>query len=472
MQDLNMPPSDKTQSAEGIWEIIGLTLRWRYAPNGRNSEAEQRIGAALIAKAAELDFDLSAPLPKGRRSRLLAATAQDLVRSGDNEGAAVLSFSAGRSLPLLKVMSRACAEMDRYDLFRKFLEEVGTRDHFARPIQEWMFQQRVKFGLAITAEDHRRFWGPIKSDLPETMAALEHAPDMYKHAPELARTLVELRQKPGETAAEVLQGLRWGFAAEHYLRFLMGASKPRNKDSGADDPEAQAFRALASQVEGIYRCPDLSPIHDLVSQGRGVTITRAHAGMTVFYSQIFRKIDLPVALIAANAGGSATTSKEEGSPVRDAMMLRTRGNFQTEFLRMVKAVRKVPHLITIFPDGAQGGEMAVRQVLGRDIRIGEGAATLAYRGNAPVFFCGTKWADDGLCQGYLSIGPDPADYDSRDSFGAAFHDFYAQELEQIAQGDPRDMTGAAGFWRMILGHSGKPAVQAQNDFNQSSDHKE
>ncbi len=442
-----MPPLAKTQSATGsLLDALGVELRWRYAPDDDRGDVQQQIEQALDETLQELGFVLSDKIAQGRKNRVLLTAAQRLSRQSEFGAAAVLAFSAGRSVPLLKVLIRALEESRRPDLVTKFLTEVGTRDHFSQGVMEYLFQMRMKYRVGLSPDDHIRFWGPIDKSLPDVLANLKEGPGMYRHAQQLAQVLTQMRGNPGERAVDVLAGLKSGFAAEHYARFAVVLSRMIENDQfDTSDPAAQQMADLCLAMKDIYIEPDYTELDQQIANGRGIVILRAHTGMTAYFAQNFRHVTLPHVSIAANESlhNDAHVGRNGG------FHLSVRGNFQTEFLRLVKAMRKSPHFVVIFPDGARGGEFVERNLLGRTIQIGQGAATLAYRGKSAVFFMGTEWRD-GKCHGTLTAGPVATDFDDRDAFDTAFFDFYTAQLEQIVLGDPRDMMGAAGFWPMLL----------------------
>jgi lauroyl/myristoyl acyltransferase len=88
-------------------------------------------------------------------------------------------------------------------------------------------------------------------------------------------------------------------------------------------------------------------------------------------------------------------------------------------------------------------------VFGRPVKIGRGAAMLAYLGKAATYFATSQWAGSGFTFS-LQPGPLASDYDSIEKFEDAFGTFYARCFEKIVLGPPEDMVPVPNmFWQSL-----------------------
>lgn len=304
----------------------------------------------------------------------------------------------------------------------------------------------MRHGIGLTLQDQRPFWGEPGPDLAATLARIDRAPFTRlftrPFTAALLDRLVAIRAAAGvvEDAADFARRLTWGLAAEMYLRFLFLARRPPGLWRDAD-PETRAFQALCAQIDPLHRVETAAPFAAARATGRSIVITRAHTGVSCYFGRQFADPGLPQIRIAAN-------SKEDQS-TKDNVAFATRGDFKLNFVKLVKMIRKTPSFVSIFPDGGFGGDLVSSDLFGSQIRLGQGAATLAWHGRAETFFYCGVWRD-GHVVSRLVPGPSATDFDDRAAFDAAFYGFYIDQLRQIVLGPAEDMVGNAGFWPMLI----------------------
>jgi hypothetical protein len=94
--------------------------------------------------------------------------------------------------------------------------------------------------------------------------------------------------------------------------------------------------------------------------------------------------------------------------------------------------------VFIAPDGPNGKLSLSLNVLGKSFRVGDGAAFLAYTAN-----CNTAWYVAARQGDYfvpvIEPGPKRQPNESFEDFKARLHRFYAEKIESLATGDPRNI---------------------------------
>ena len=303
---------------------------------------------------------------------------------------------------------------------------------------------RMHNQTGLKAADHHVFVpGPVPGTLAEALARLP-APGIDWVPRAMAEALAGQRGLSGAAAEDFIAKLNWGRAAVDYLTFLKYYAWPASggPEPGQGGPEDAAVRALTRQLKDFVVTPDPNPMVAAAQAGRSIILTSAHAGLPVVAPWIMTDPGLPL------IGISAKSPTDLAHPTEKT--LGTHGNFQADFLRAVKLLRRDPHLVQLMPDGGFGGASTTHAFRGRPLPLGQGAVTMAWQGRAAVFFFNTRWRADGRLEGYICEGPGAEAGGDRAAFDAAFHAFYLGCLDDIVMGPPEDMAPGGGFWRHLL----------------------
>lgn len=234
--------------------------------------------------------------------------------------------------------------------------------------------------------------------------------------------------------------IRWGSAVQRQILFLRRLCGVLNaKPLGLRTvQEKTAFEVLAALNSALVP-PEREPLLKDIEGGRSIVLVHAHAGMSGVSNMGLPLGNTPQSMVARAA---AKAHREQD------FNLKTLGpNVALEFAKLVKAMKKEPRIVQIFPDGGDG-ETSIVSVCGRDVQIGRGAALLAHAAKASVYFCGSHWTGQkfDLC---LTRGPNGDEYSSKLAFEAEFLEFYGSCLEAIVLGPPEDMAPDGGFWKFF-----------------------
>jgi hypothetical protein len=92
--------------------------------------------------------------------------------------------------------------------------------------------------------------------------------------------------------------------------------------------------------------------------------------------------------------------------------------------------------VLMAPDARFGELKSSIKVLGKDHQIADGAAFLAYQTRCPVAWCMIARDDDRFVPVIRSMQVGDETYEA---FKARFFQFYAEQIEQIITGDPRNL---------------------------------
>lgn len=300
-----------------------------------------------------------------------------------------------------------------------------------------LFITRMRGRHNVADPSFETFYGPLQRDLGEILRDLpvdrwdgprlgRIAEGLYALAPDRPMPLADYRRR-----------YVWGHVADTFLFSLMRQN--------TEDP---AIRRLRRQIRDLAVPFDPVPLVAAEQAGRSILFARAHAGINAVLSTRIPSLSLPDVLVERHARAPQSRSRSDDRSIR----LATGSDLQTDFLKLVKRIRKAPHQITIYPDGPDGGEHRAFTLLGHEVQLGMGAAMLAWHGKAATFFLGTRWQGERILIDLVE-GP-VADGGDRDAFEDAFHRFYLERLEAIALGPPEDIVGRGGVWRAFLS---KPA---------------
>lgn len=282
-------------------------------------------------------------------------------------------------------------------------------------------------------EDFLLRWGePRPATLGEGLQGLERHADKAQIDPALLNWVYEQRaDRSMDFKTFRARAVFGALAAQYSMSYMRGY---------AIDLTPAQRRELADI------CADLdgAPFGAHVQAGRPVVVALSHSGMWHMLSGRLRTLPLPVVQIGANN----RRGEEEGA------FLSTRGNFQTEFLKLIKRIRKAPAIISIVADGPYGGDLLEMEFMGRRLSVAQGAAALAYHTGAATFFAGTRW-DGGKVTFYATPGPVAERGMDRAAWDRAWYGFYFDCLRDIVRGPPEDMRLYSGVWRALADSLGE-----------------
>lgn len=381
-------------------------------------------------------------LPPGLRRRIIRQTAIALLHAGRN--AELVHFAAAAD-PFPQLIKLKLQSLHKLRAFEDMIQEIDTQEAVTgHPdwLKQVMFTHRVKnvkSRLRLRPQDHAFFMDKMPDNWQEAIANLSGPvtpddPDF--DLDQMAGALIALRQNPADEVGDFTRRLTWSRNMLRYCLFLTRFNT-QFEDTYTQDPAVQKIRLLLEQRNATVVQDDITSLTQAAAAGRSVLLSTAHAGFSDLESPLFNRIDLPRVVIAANANTSLKAGRR--------ITLGTRGNFQTDFLKLVKIVKKAPHQIRIFPDGGKGGDLQEVDLLGCKIRLRPGAATLAWHSRAATFFTGAR-VEGSEIRIYLREGPVADKEMGREAFDQAFYAFYINCLKEIVLGDPENMVGLGGFW--------------------------
>lgn len=382
--------------------------------------------------------------PNGRIA-VTIQTATALMRARKYVEVAHLAAVADPLDRLIRVKALSLQMLRSFDDLTREVDEQEAKADLPEETRAFLFTLRlknVKSEMRIKVEDHGVFMADIPDSLEEALSNLSGPARVAVPPPQmeaLVSGLIHTRGNPEDTPDDLLRRLLWGQNVDIYIKFLRRFSLPF-LNCMPDDPTARKLLRLNHELGGALILDDASPLQAAAAT-QSVLLSTAHAGASEVEWQLFGHVDLPMALVAAN---SDTTLRGT-----NRLTLGTQGDFQANFLKLVKIVKKSPHLIRIFPDGPKGGDLLEFDLLGRKIRLGQGAATLAWHARAATFFTGTRW-EGAKIRIYLRQGPVADKGMGREAFDQAFYAFYLDCLKEIVLGAPEDMGGMGGFWPSLI----------------------
>jgi lauroyl/myristoyl acyltransferase len=105
--------------------------------------------------------------------------------------------------------------------------------------------------------------------------------------------------------------------------------------------------------------------------------------------------------------------------------------------------------VQIAPDGPRGQQMSAPKILGKAWQVGEGAGFLASTSE-----CATAWYSivlDGQCfVPHVETGPQFKRGGSADEFSERLYQFYADRIEALLTGDPRNIVLGPRWARILI----------------------
>lgn len=419
-------------------------------PSGA-ARIEDRLAAEIARIGLEPDRVASRPR---QRQGCLVRMVQALHRDGRQAEAAHLAAASGIGRPQVTVTAaRAMLELRARDAAGAYIAGLEADPGLALPVRRNFLDLRIHNRLGLKPSDHAIFVpGEIPATLAEALARMP-APGIEWTHPVMLAAVLKTRGLEGAAADDFAARVDRGRAALDYLTFLsFYAAERGGPPPGTGGADNAAVHALAAQVAGLIDLPDPNPLAAAAAAGRGIVLTSAHAGLPLVAPYVMRPAGLPVFGISAQAATDLT------HPV--AKTLGAHGNFHHDFLRAIKILRRTPHVCQLMPDGGVGGELVEKPFRGGTVKLGPGAAVIAWQTRAAVFFFSTRWRD-GRLRIWLRTGPVAEAGGDRAAFEAAFYDFYLGCLDEIVMGAPEDMAPGSGFWPALVTEEVKAAFRAR-----------
>lgn len=360
----------------------------------------------------------------------------------------VAKSSQTRPAVVLLRLSALIATKDQ-DRAVQELQRLRASDDEPKPFSFNLFMRiciAIRKGqLVLDAAMHEVLWGPVEPDLIRQMQKLHENTTVQKAADIWSGALLALRSEMADKPESFRDGLQWSMLVGAYLACITASPKlkkyKQSKGLSLSAAEVQIMNH-ARQLSGLKATFDPTLINHAIQQGQSIVVLRSHGSVRGFVTDVLRTLELPLSLVGNGE-----------LPVQgpDDMHLVTSNPAELPFAftKLAKQMRKGQRIVRIFPDGQQGSELREIDVLGKPVKIGMGGATLAYYGNAALFFASTRWTGSGFAVDFMP-GPVIVPGTSREDCNQLFADFYAKGLTSVILGPPEDMGLRGGMWSQIL----------------------
>lgn len=239
----------------------------------------------------------------------------------------------------------------------------------------------------------------IIGGVPTSAAEAEAALDVALIPEAQARRALNLvRQVTGQPIADPqawLDRLQQG-ARMFQARMVMNRV---NKDL---PPDREAQQAAAAELRAVSNG---AVVIDALEKGRNVILLAFHGNRSPTFAPLMQHIsekNVPI----AEVGNYASERVRDNRQVVDPLA----ADFVLQFAKLSKAMKAGgPRVLTLYPDGQMGGSFREIDIGGHQVKMGLGAATLAYFGRAAVFICQPRLVDGVYGVEYVpgpDIGPD------------------------------------------------------------------
>jgi hypothetical protein len=451
-------------------EAVALSGRMPYVDPVKTlrTEARLRLGdPSLTPVLSAFGIDLSVLWPEAVRDALTVERAMSLevylreflkampyppMRIFANEGGRLRTMRLileSEDMPLDDYqLGVLCASFDQVPVhsavlarFRDkhglpaLLESPAMPSAYRLEFVERAISESVEFALA----DHSVFLDELPDSVPDALSRLKLDLAASRNWDPLIKTLMNARGRDGESAEDLRHGLIWGNVATTYLTFLKRLATKLHVDerNGLVPNEAERqVMALSDEVDDLILEVDETVPANAKAEGRGLVLTRAHAGIGPVTQRTIRAIDMHHVGIT---GRNTSDDSSIGVGSESASL---------EFMKLVKRARKEQLAVTILPDGRFSADGRDVDLFGHTVTLGQGAAMLGYRARMQVCFVGTRWSGTNI-QPYITQGPVVEDGMTREDYDEMFFEFYADRLRELVLGQPQDMSGVYGFWRFL-----------------------
>ncbi|MGD9861574.1 MAG: hypothetical protein AB7S99_00015 [Pseudodonghicola sp.] len=411
-------------------------------PDGVDEAVIRQAFDSAMAEAEALDRE---PSPQDRL-RIIAEAGRRLLADPAHLTAAVYwtqaaapEFTDGAPLAHIRLLalwrqgdrSATIAEADR------LLSAAAAGSPVRKLVHDTLRRWNAERELPARAAYLEDYWGDLDAALQDPVGAIK-ADSGFPQIDRLASPLADLNNVPEAEREEFTRRLCWGMQWHRCLRQLRLAAAEVTTSIPAAQHTARhrTILALNAKVHSLFIPPDLESVTQGIASGRSAVLSHPHAGLTILSDLGLRQLSAPLSLVT-------TKGAPLGRP-NDFHVSTISPTIATDFAKLTKLMRKQPRIVRIFPDGPHG-QTVEAPLLGRQVRIGRGAAVLAYLGRAATFFSTSHW-DGHAFRFDLVPGPDPRDFDSIETFDATFTRFFLDRLQDILLGPPEDMAPDGGIW--------------------------
>lgn len=417
-------------------------LAFDFFPNGLVVPPELRsdlteAGQKLIAEALEKQMGRA-------QSRIMMAihAAQALYYDRHYLETAVLSSAFLRTLPMLRLHLASCFGLDREAYTRRMLTELSAAAEPGSQESAILFDARTRWGVFLAGDTERFFKTPDPAEphKQEFLDSIEESGHDLEWQEHVLKGLQGLRDDI-DGNPEWQRDFRKSCMLGKFFDYIMAIEThvAKRLSTNVVVQEVAQARLRFSQLP-IRKDPAvLQEIAASWAEGRSIVMLMPHAGFMGASEQQVTGLGIPVTKIAAQP---LSDYSDPNNIVISAM-----GNYQFDFVKMVKGLKVSPRLLIIYPDGEHGEQREV-SLLGRRMSLGKGAAMVAYRCKSATFFLKTVWRD-GMISLDLTQGPRADAYADQESFSRALDDFYLEGLRGIVMGAPQDMAPLGGFWHHL-----------------------
>ncbi|MDO9524923.1 MAG: hypothetical protein Q7J57_05200 [Gemmobacter sp.] len=351
-----------------------------------------------------------------------------MIEGAENQGAAYLIQRL-----------RVAAAMDSETEVAEAIRLARASDKASPAIQRLADQVHKRYRQEeVSAAAFHATWRNPQENLVEALRNLAPGgPSDTQLPPEpLIRWVYSLRREGGTSYEDFRERCLWGARASRFTGDAMSTLVNDLKGEG----QGQAYQALRKQFDDLVDRIDAAPFKSVLDEGRSVLLASTHAGMFGLMSWRTQQIALPTLRVGANTKRESVGDQQ--------LFLSTRGDFQKEFLKAIKLLKKSPRVISIAADGPYGSDMKTFDFHGLPIDVAQGPATMAYHTKASTFFTRTRWVNDHVCIDVIP-GPQVEPGMTREAWGEVWYPFYLEQLTQIVTGPPEDMRLNTGFWSTL-----------------------
>ena len=450
------PPQQTLSLCAALLPKLGLPPHVTQTSNLPEGIDGTAIIAALMAAIGEmqpvLGLSLDRDLLAGHVLRIVATAARSLLADPKRLREAVYLTEQARAdqtdsaplahiriVALLQLGERAklIAELDR------LLAQEPPDARLQEILQAFVKKQRLANLISARAKNHAWLWGEFPNTLRAYLSAMPPNHGVLGDIPQkLLKFTFDNRGDQALSFEDFHRRLLWGSRAFQYIKFIRHTTVQIHlaKQSGFSiSSDDQKVLDLFSQIDSMILSPDLRLLEESRDAGRTIFIVDSHAGFSLLSNLGVGKLGLPKSMISLGAGSNVDP--------HDFNIATSRGDLHIQILKLAKLLKKEQRLVRIVPDGPEG-DLVEFDIYGHTIKLGQGAAMLAYYGRAAIFFVSSEWDGTNF---RLSFKPGPvaSSAQPRGDFDREFYKFYLDCLREIVSGPPEDMGLNGGFWRFF-----------------------
>ena len=334
----------------------------------------------------------------------------------------VALFRLGDTETLLAEADRLMS-LDRYS--------PSERQTLRTSLRNWNIERYLPTRIEHLAD----YWPDAKAALADPFGSLR-ADGPFPLADKVAGWVAANTGKDDD-AQSMIDRIRFGARIPRAMSYARRMAEQISQTPGAERSAAeQGLMAIHAVMNSRISPLDDTALRAHLEAGRSAVVTLAYAGLTSVHQMGLPLADYPFTIVS-------NSSLKPNRP-NDLHVNADAKNAAKDMTQLGKLMKKSPRVVRFMPEVAQGGTMNVT-VCGQQVKIGRGAAALAFSGGAATFFCQSHWAGTGF-EFKLIPGPVATDFTRKESFENAFATFYANCLEGIVLGAPEDMAPEGAFW--------------------------